>query len=224
MDTGYPPAPPRPPAATPYDVYRGLAPTATSASGNVVSRDQFGNTSVTNKYGVTTIQTPQGQAFGSLGNPLGSSLIEGPLSNAGGVGKAFEPKAALGGRSPFGNFARGAAGTVGGAALGSLLAGPLGAMLGGALGREIAKPGGGAVGGLLGRNSNNLSPYQSGMLSNGGSYVSGIRLADGSTFSRSYPGPSAQQRAAFERAGGTNYGAASPQARDALASGSVGLY
>lgn len=148
VDAGFPSAPPRTPAATPMDVYRGLAPSAMSASGNQVSRDQFGNTSVTNQFGATTMTLPDGSQAATR------SPIAGPLGQGGGIlsepSAMFEPQDRLQGRSPFGNTARGLGGGLAGAGLGGLLAGPLGAALGAFVGKELAKPGGGRVGGLFG--------------------------------------------------------------------------
>jgi hypothetical protein len=146
-----------PPAASPYDVYGGRASSAMSASGNQVTRDAFGNTGVTNKYGITTMTTPQGQAATS--SPLSGftssnkATIAGPLAGDTKI-TAPAPKNGLGW---LGDMAKIGAGGLAGASAGTALApGPgtiVGGLLGGLLTRELQKPNGGILGGLFGNNT-----------------------------------------------------------------------
>lgn len=138
------PSMPSAPAATAADVYSGKAMSALDNTGkNTVSRDQFGNTSVTNSFGVTTKTSPQGFSSVSYGPaapsaPSNPSAISGPLSNP---GISTPSKGFLGiqpAKTETGNIARGVAGSMIGSALGSSL-GPIGSIIGAALGNSIAK-------------------------------------------------------------------------------------
>lgn len=134
--------PPSVPQHTAADVYAGRANSGVATGGNMVSRDQWGNTSVTNKYGVTTTTGPNGQQMASSGPGIG-----GPLGS-GGIGSVFDAQPDLNGRSKFGNTARQVGASMAGSAVGGLL-GPIGSLLGAALAGELAKPGAGRVGDLL---------------------------------------------------------------------------
>lgn len=119
--------PPSVPQYTAADVYAGRANSGVATGGNMVSRDQWGNTSVTNKYGVTTTTGPNGQQMASSGpgiaGPLGSNSI--PTT----------PQAP----SNLGSKVRGGLGTVVGGGLGGFLAGPIGAALGAVVAGDLAK-------------------------------------------------------------------------------------
>lgn len=137
------PSMPSAPAATAADVYSGKAMSALDNTGkNTVSRDQFGNTSVTNSFGVTTKTSPQGFSSVSYGPatpsaPSTPGAISGPLGAPG----VSQSKGFLGiqpAKTETGNIARGVAGSMIGSALGSSL-GPIGSIIGAALGNSIAK-------------------------------------------------------------------------------------
>lgn len=116
----YPPAPRLPSAA---DVYAGRAPSGVDSAGNAIARDaKTGNTSITNKYGATTITMPDGRQAAPIS-----------MSGFGGLGA----------------MARSTAPMMAGAYLGSA-GGPIGMALGAMVGRELAKPGGGLIGKLTG--------------------------------------------------------------------------
>ncbi|AWC25359.1 spore cortex-lytic enzyme [Aminobacter sp. MSH1] len=119
--------PPSVPQYTAADVYAGRANSGVATGGNTVSRDQWGNTSVTNKYGVTTTTGPNGQQMASSGpgiaGPLGSNSI--PTT----------PQAP----SNLGSKVRGGLGTVVGGGLGGFLGGPIGAALGAVVAGDLAK-------------------------------------------------------------------------------------
>ena len=137
-------ATPAAPRATAMDVYNGSAAQAVDNSGkNTVSRDQFGNISVTNSFGVTTKTSPQGFSSVSYGPaapsaPSNPSAISGPLSKQG----ISTPSTGFLGIQPAktetGNIARGVVGSAVGSAIGSTL-GPIGSLIGAALGNSIAK-------------------------------------------------------------------------------------
>lgn len=131
---------PSAPRATAMDVYNGMATQGVANNGNVVSRDQFGNTSVTNQYGVTTTTNPRGMQSTSRGVPsVPSSGIAGPLGNQ---GIQTQPSGGMFGIQPAktetGNIARGVVGSMAGSAIGSA-AGPIGSIIGAAIGRSIAQ-------------------------------------------------------------------------------------
>lgn len=121
----FPSAPPTP-QYTAADVYAGRANSGVATGGNTVSRDQFGNTSVTNKYGVTTTTGPNGQQMASSGpgvaGPLGGQNIQSPSPP-----------------SDLGTKVRGGLGAVAGGGLGGLFAGPVGAALGAIVAGDLAK-------------------------------------------------------------------------------------
>lgn len=141
------PAPSMPAGPSVADIYGGVIGSAKSRSGNIVSRDPFGNTSVTNKYGATTVTTPGGyQAATSIGAPIS----QGVQSMGARAGSLFSPPS-----TQFGGAVRGAAGSVAGSMLGGML-GPVGSILGGIIGREMAlgrNPLGILSGQSIGRNS-----------------------------------------------------------------------
>lgn len=119
--------PPSVPQYTAADVYAGRANSGVATGGNTVSRDQWGNTSVTNKYGVTTTTGPNGQQMASS-----SPGIAGPLGNN---SIPTTPQAP----SNLGSKVRGGLGTVVGGGLGGFLAGPIGAALGAVVAGDLAK-------------------------------------------------------------------------------------
>lgn len=119
--------PPSVPQYTAADVYAGRANSGVATGGNTVSRDQWGNTSVTNKYGVTTTTGPNGQQMASSGPG-----IAGPLGNN---SIPTTPQAP----SNLGSKVRGGLGTVVGGGLGGFLAGPVGAALGAVVAGDLAR-------------------------------------------------------------------------------------
>lgn len=135
-----PPAPKMPSA---MDVYSGTASRGVASDGSTVSRDEFGNTTVENRFGARTTTQPNGSQAAAFGGPG----IGGPLGS-GGIGSMFDAHPNLNGRSQFGNAARGVGGRLGGAAVGGLL-GPIGAVLGSIIGGELARPGAGRIGDYL---------------------------------------------------------------------------
>ena len=159
------------PSATAGDVYSGRANVGVANDGSVVSRDALGQTSVTNKYGVTTKTNVNGRQM-ATGNGLGDFFsgfhgflgndeaeAEAPsdanaaLSDAGGLSKPGPADK----KSGVGKAARGIAGAVVGAALGTAVAGPIGGAIGGKIGGAIGRSGGvgeslgkGPLGGIFG--------------------------------------------------------------------------
>lgn len=119
--------PPSVPQHTAADVYAGRANSGVATGGNMVSRDQYGNTSVTNKYGVTTTTGPNGQQMASSGPG-----IAGPLGNN---SIPTTPQAP----SNLGSKVKGGLGTVVGGGLGGFLAGPVGAALGAVVAGDLAR-------------------------------------------------------------------------------------
>lgn len=131
---------PSAPRATAMDVYNGMATQGVANDGSIVSRDQYGNTSVTNQYGVTTTTNPRGMQSTSRGVPsVPSAGIAGPLGNQ---GIQTQPSGGMFGIQPAktetGNIARGVVGSMAGSAIGSA-AGPIGSIIGAAIGRSIAQ-------------------------------------------------------------------------------------
>ena len=128
------------------DVYNGAANQGFANDGSMVTRDQFGGTSVTNKYGATTMTHPNGMvsvSYGKAPQPASSfpsaPSIDGPLG-AGGIttkqgGGLFGIEPA---KTETGNLARGFTGAMAGSALGSF-AGPIGSIVGAAIGKSIAQ-------------------------------------------------------------------------------------
>jgi hypothetical protein len=198
-----------PPAASPYDVYSGRASSAMSASGNQVTRDAFGNTGVTNQYGVTTMMTPQGQAATS--SPLSGftssnrATIAGPLS---GDTKITAPAPKTGG---LGSTLKTGGGALVGAKLGSML-GPAGmaagAVLGGLLTREMQKPNKGILGGLFGNTQQQQLPQ----------YTQATTFPEAPT-SGGYTGDASFSNQSYE-----DMSDISPAAADAISKGVGGLY
>lgn len=128
------------------DVYNGRANVGLANDGSTVSRDQFGNVSITNKYGATTTSLPNGQSAVSFNKAPPSSFptapsIAGPLGNTS-AGITTKQNSGMFGIEPAktetGNLARGFAGAMAGSALGSLV-GPVGSLVGAAIGRSIAQ-------------------------------------------------------------------------------------
>jgi hypothetical protein len=112
------------------------------ASGNTVETDAFGNRSVTNKFGATTISGPGGnQSAGSLNMGQASiPSIPGPLGFSGMLGEG----------KPQG-FGKTLGGGLLGARMGMMGGLPgiaVGGLLGSLLGRELSKPGYGRLGGV----------------------------------------------------------------------------
>lgn len=141
----FPSAPQRPSMPSAMDVYNGQANLGRANDGSMVSRDQFGNVSITNKYGATTTTLPSGQmavSYGRAPSPATSfpsaPSIDGPLG-AGGIttkqGGLFGIQPA---QTETGNLARGFTGAMAGSALGSF-AGPIGSIIGAAIGKSIAQ-------------------------------------------------------------------------------------
>ncbi|WP_156459950.1 D-Ala-D-Ala carboxypeptidase family metallohydrolase [Mesorhizobium sp. Root157] len=139
------PQPAPQPRSTAMDVYNGLANEGFANDGSKITRDQFGGTSITNKFGVTTTTLANGKQATSRNAPAPgiSGPLGGNIGNA--LDKTFTADPALNGRSPFGNFARQTGGRFAGAAVGSVL-GPVGSILGSLIGQELAKPNGGKIG------------------------------------------------------------------------------
>jgi len=129
------------------DVYNGQANLGFANDGSMVSRDNYGNVSVNNKYGVSTTTLPNGQVtvsgYGKAPAPASAfpsaPSIDGPLG-AGGI--TTQKSGGLFGIQPAqtetGNLARGFTGAMAGSALGSF-AGPLGSIVGAAIGKSIAQ-------------------------------------------------------------------------------------
>jgi LAS superfamily LD-carboxypeptidase LdcB len=191
VEAGAPPVPqtPRPPA-----------------SGNTVETDQFGNRSVTNKFGATTITTPGGnQAAGSLNMGQASiPSIPGPLGNT---------YTGIEGHPP--GFGKTLGGGLLGARMGMMGGLPgmaIGGVLGSLLGRELSKPGYGRLGGLA---------SSLGIGNNMPAWVD-PRTAPFPAAPRGAPmgGPSIYSDAERDRRGS----AISPQANAALNAGLHGLY
>jgi len=141
----FPSAPQRPSMPSAMDVYNGQANLGRANDGSMVSRDQFGNVSITNKYGATTTTLPSGQmavSYGKAPSPASSfpsaPSIDGPL----GTGGITTKQGGLFGIQPAqtetGNLARGFTGAMAGSALGSF-AGPIGSIIGAAIGKSIAQ-------------------------------------------------------------------------------------
>lgn len=128
----FPAVPPTPRQPTAMDVYNGQAARGVASDGSIVSADQFGRTTVENKYGARTTTLPNGSQAASFGSPG----IAGPLDNQGvqspGFGGISQPQ------SRMGEMVRGGLGGMAGSALGGML-GPIGAIAGGLIGAELAK-------------------------------------------------------------------------------------
>ncbi|MCO5083875.1 MAG: peptidoglycan DD-metalloendopeptidase family protein [Rhizobiaceae bacterium] len=149
------------PSFSAYDVHNGVAPVgyqAPATGGNLVSRDQFGNTHVTNQFGVTTVTDPTGRQMGTLGG-LGK-----------GIGSVFD-KATPG---------------MVGAVVGGAIAGFPGAVAGYALGSRASGQTGQKSGGLGGLGGFLSGLFGGGSSSGGGGSSSGGR-GGGSSGSRGGP-------------------------------------
>lgn len=105
------------PSLTAGDIYGGAFGSAYANDGSLVSRDDAGNTLVTNEYGATTATMPNGQQAAYMGN---MPSIPGP--------------------------ARGMLGGIAGAMAGTAVAGPLGGLIGGLVGKTLASGMGGRGG------------------------------------------------------------------------------
>ncbi|MEZ5782737.1 MAG: peptidoglycan DD-metalloendopeptidase family protein [Rhizobiaceae bacterium] len=146
------PTPTPRPSFSATDVYSGNAPVgyqAPTSGGNLVSRDQFGNTSVTNGYGVTTVTDPSGRQMGNLGG--------------------------LGGLGGFSNVSKGIADRLGkappgmvGSFIGGAIAGMPGAIVGGLIGSKLGGKTGNAKGGQKSGGLGGLGGFLSGLFGGGG--------------------------------------------------------
>lgn len=158
-------APPAP-AYSAADVYSGKAPAgyqAPASGGNLVSRDQFGNVSITNSFGVTSTFDPSGRQMGNLGG-LGK-----------GIGNAFD--------KAMDHVTPGMIGSV----VGGAIAGMPGAIVGGLVGNKMGGQQSGQKSGGLGGLGGFLSGlFGGGNSSNGGGGSSGGR-GGGSSGSRGGP-------------------------------------
>lgn len=140
-------APPAP-AYSAADVYSGKAPAgyqAPASGGNLVSRDQFGNVSITNSFGVTSTFDPSGRQMGNLGG-LGK-----------GIGNAFD--------KAMDHVTPGMIGSV----VGGAIAGMPGAIVGGLVGNKMGGQQSGQKSGGLG----GLGGFLSGLFGGGNSGNSG---------------------------------------------------
>lgn len=154
------------PSFSAFDVYSGKAPVgyqAPATGGNVVSRDQFGNTHVTNSFGVTTVTDPSGRQMGNLSG-LGK-----------GIGNAFD--------KAMDHVTPGMIGSV----VGGAIAGMPGAIVGGLVGNKMGGQQSGQKSGGLGGLGGFLSGlFGGGNSSNGGGGSSSGR-GGGSSGSRGGP-------------------------------------
>lgn len=167
-------APPTPPRATAADVYAGRATQGLASNGMTVTRDQFGNTSVTNQYGVTTTTDPSGRQMGNLGG-LGK-----------GIGAMMD------------KVSPGMVGSVIGGAIagmpGSVIGGMIGSKMGGQQSTSGQKSGGlGGLGGFLAGIFGGGSSSSSSGGKGGGSSGSGSRGGGGSSGGRASPGADRSQ-------------------------------
>lgn len=146
------------PALRPSDIYSGTIGSALDNTGkNTVSRDAFGNTTVTNQYGATTGMTPGGYqtAYGSLPGISGPSM-----------GK-------------IGGAVKGALPGIAGSTVGGLLGGPLGALLGAALAKAATQPGG-ILSGMQSFNTNAFGTINAAKAQGGGAFPDAPRGGYGS--------------------------------------------
>lgn len=158
-------APPAP-AYSAADVYSGKAPAgyqAPASGGNLVSRDQFGNVSITNSFGVTSTFDPSGRQMGNLSG-IGK-----------GIGTAFD--------KAMDHVTPGMIGSV----VGGAIAGMPGAIVGGLVGNKMGGQQSGQKSGGLGGLGGFLSGlFGGGNSGNGGGGSSGSR-GGGSSSSRGGP-------------------------------------
>jgi len=127
----FPAAPPAPRQPTAMDVYNGQAARGVASDGSIVSADQFGRTTVENKFGARTTTLPNGSQAASFGSPGVSGPLDGQGVQSPGFGIS-QPQ------SRMGEMVRGGLGGMAGSALGGML-GPIGAIAGGLIGAELAK-------------------------------------------------------------------------------------
>lgn len=139
-----------PRAGTAADVYAGRADVGVATDGSVVSRDAYGNISITNEFGVTTTTDPTGRQMGG-GFGIGGKGVGQGIGNA--IGNAVG--------SIAGHVTPGMIGTVIGGAVG----GPLGAMAGAAIGSRM---GGGKSQGQRSGGLGGLGGFLSGIFGGGG--------------------------------------------------------
>jgi hypothetical protein len=177
-------------------------------SGNTVEMDAFGNRSVTNKFGATTISGPGGnQSAGSLNMGQASiPSIPGPLGN---------PFSGILGEGQPQGFGKTLGGGLLGARMGMMGGLPgiaVGGILGSLLGRELSKPGYGRLGGLA-------SSLGIGQRSNLPAFVPNPQSFPAAPTSGGYKGP-----ATFSNLSGNDMRDISPAAADAISRGLGGLY
>jgi murein DD-endopeptidase MepM/ murein hydrolase activator NlpD len=178
------PAPAPKPSFSALDVYSGRAPAgyqAPASGGNLVSRDAFGNTSVTNQFGVTTVTDPSGRQMGNLGG----------LGDLGGIGKSVGAMADKVSPGMVGSLIGGAIAGMPGAIVGGIIGGKLGGKAGGTqVGQKSGGLGGlgGFFAGLFGGGSSS-----SGGKGGGGSSSSGSRGGNSSGGGFSPPGADRSQ-------------------------------
>lgn len=155
------------PSFSAFDVYSGKAPAgyqAPATGGNLVSRDQFGNTHVTNSFGVTTVTDPSGRQMGNLSG-LGK-----------GIGNAFD--------KAMDHVTPGMIGSV----VGGAIAGMPGAIVGGLVGNKMGGQQSGQKSGGLGGLGGFLSGlFGGGNSGNGGGGGSSSGRGGGSSGSRGGP-------------------------------------
>ena len=157
---------PATPSYTAADVYSGRAPVGAqgrATGGNLVSRDQFGNTHVTNSFGVTTVTDPSGRQMGNLSG-IGK-----------GIGNAFD--------KAMDHVTPGMIGSV----VGGAIAGLPGAIVGGMIGNRAAGQSGQKSGGLGGLGGFLSGLFGGGNSSNGGGGGSSGGRGGGSSGSRGGP-------------------------------------
>lgn len=127
------PAPaPAPRMPTAMDVYSGQANRGMASDGSMVSRDQYGRTSISNGFGATTITNPDGHQMAARGGG-----ISGPIGDPG-IRTPDMPSVPQR-PSQLGGMVRGGIGSVVGGGLGGMLAGPLGAALGAVVASDLAR-------------------------------------------------------------------------------------
>jgi hypothetical protein len=126
------------------DVYGGQIGSAIASDGSTVSRDRFGNVSITNKYGATTATMPSGKqaaVWGGVDTGPGDTEGGGLFGGFGGLGSGLG--------TALGGAARNVAGSLLGGAAGNAIAGPIGGMIGAEIGRSLMSKYG-SLGGLGG--------------------------------------------------------------------------
>lgn len=190
------PSKPVAPALRPSDIYAGVQGSALDSTGkNTVSRDAYGNTTVTNQYGATTGMTPGGYqtAYGSMGALPG---ITGPTANK------------------IGGAVKGALPGLAGSTVGGLLGGPLGALLGAAL-AKAATQSGGILSGMQSFNTNAFGTINAAKAQGGGAFPDAPRGGYGS---------GGLMGASYSNRSDRDMDSISPGASAAIGRGQGGLY